>query len=386
MRRCNFGAIFLLAAGTVPALAGELWTHPSCERLEITTNGPFVTLPDGKLLTVDSNGLRLSEDDGKSWSEPRPICPGLKGSEPSAYRLVRTRDGTLVLVFLDFTNYKFSWDNERGEPKEDCRLEVWAIRSTDGGKSWTDKQRLLDGYNANFFGFIETSKGRLVVTLEHLVRDPGRWLACSFISDDAGKTWQRSNFIDLGGHGHHDGATEPTVAELSDGRLLMFIRTNLGRFWQAISTDGGRYWRIIQPSSIDASSAPGQLLRLKSGRLVLVWNRLDPEGRRFPRTGPNQASEVPCSWHREELSIAYSDADGRTWSRPVVIARQPGGQLSYPYLFERRPGELWIIAGFAFKQRWKERFALRLKLTERDLTRICGEQPSGKPVRENRTQ
>jgi hypothetical protein len=24
------------------------------------------------------------------------------------------------------------------------------------------------------------------------------------------------------------------------------------------------------------------------------------------------------------------------------------GQLSYPYLFERRPGELWIIPGFFF--------------------------------------
>ncbi|NOX54250.1 MAG: exo-alpha-sialidase [Planctomycetes bacterium] len=360
-----------LVFGLVAADAGDLWVHSRCTQLEITSNGPFAVMPDGTLLTVTSEGLRASADDGKTWSAAQPICPGLKGSEPSAYRLVRTRDGTLVLVFLDFTQFKFSWDDERGEPRDDCRLEVWAIRSTDGGKTWTDKQRLLDGYNANFFGFIETSSGRLVVTLEHLMRDPGRWVACSFWSDDAGQSWQRSNFIDLGGHGHHDGATEPTVAELRDGQLLMFIRTNLDRFWQAVSTDGGRYWRIIGPSPIDASSSPGQLLRLQSGRLVLVWNRLDPEGRRYPRSRPGPASEVACSWHREELSIAYSD-DGRTWSKPVVIARQPGGQLSYPYVFERRPGELWIIAGFAFRKSWKERFSLRLKLNEQDLVRLDG--------------
>jgi len=30
-----------------------------------------------------------------------------------------------------------------------------------------------------------------------------------------------------------------------------------------------------------------------------------------------------------------------------VIARKPGGGLSYPYLFERRPGELWVSTRFS---------------------------------------
>ena len=51
-------------------------------------------------------------------------------------------------------------------------------------------------------------------------------------------------------------------------------------------------------------------------------------------------------------------------ARPVVIARQKGGQLSYPYLFERRPGELWVIAGFAFRKGWEDPLPLRLKLNE----------------------
>lgn len=340
------------------------WVHPLCQTLPVDRNGPFVELADGSLMTIDSQGMRVSTDDGARWSEASPVCEGLNDKEPSSHRLVRTKSDALVMVHLDFTDYKFSWDEEAGEPKDDCRMEVWAIRSVDGGKTWTDRQRLFEGYNANFFGFIQTSAGRLVVVLEHLVSNPGHWVVCSFISDDDGQTWTRSNLIDLGGHGHHDGATEPTVAELSDGRLLMLIRTNLDRFWQAFSDDGGRYWRTIQPSSIDASSAPGHLVRLRSGRLALLWNRLNPEGGARAKSDPSQSSEVPASWYREELSLAFSEDDGVSWTKPVVLARQEGGQLSYPYLFERRPGELWVIAGFAFKSGWKEPVPLRLKVME----------------------
>ena len=345
------------------------WVHPLCSPLAVSGNGPFLVLDGDRLMTIESQGMRVSIDDGVTWSSPHFVCEGLNDCEPASFRMVRTRKNSIVMVYLDFRHYQFSWDESRGEPLDDCCLEVWAIRSVDGGVTWRDQQRLLDGYNANFFGFIQTSSGRLVVVLEHLVRNPGRWVVCSFISDDEGQTWQRSNLIDLGGHGHHDGATEPTVAELSDGRLLMLIRTNLDRFWQAISTDGGRYWRVIQPSQIDASSAPGHLVRLHSGRLALVWNRLNPEGGVCQRSEPSQATEVAASWFREELSLSFSDDDGVTWTSPVVIARQKGGQLSYPYLFERRPGEIWIIAGFAFRSGWQNPLPLRIRLDEEQFLR-----------------
>jgi Neuraminidase (sialidase) len=345
-------------------VASERWVHPLAKPLEIDRNGPFVVLDDGSLGTVDEQGFRTSKDDGKTWSEAVPVCKGINPKEPASFYLLRTQNNTLVLVYLNFAEYRFEWDEERKEPKEGCKLEVWAIRSLDGGKTWVDNQRLLGGYNANFFGLIQTRTGRIVVPLEHLASDPGRIVVCSFYSDDEGKTWKRSNWIDLGGHGHHDGAMEPTVAELSNGRLLMLIRTSLDRFWQAISDDGGRYWRTVQPSPIDASNSPGYLLKLKSGRLVLVWNRLNPEGRVWQKSVLPQHTEFPSSWHREELSIAFSEDDGRTWTKPIVLARQPRGQLSYPYLFERRPGEIWVIAGFAFRKGWQEPLPLRLKVDE----------------------
>jgi len=345
------------------------WVHPLCEPLMVDRNGPFALLEDGSIWTVDEQGFRTSEDDGISWSDAIPVASGIKPSEPASFHLVRTRNHVLVMVYLDLAEYQFRWDDLKGEPQEGCKLELWSVRSLDQGKTWVDHQRLLDGYNANFFGFIETSGNVLVATVEHLVSKPGRWVSCSFFSEDEGKTWKRSNLIDIGGHGHHDGATEPTVAELSDGRLMMLMRTNLDRFWQAFSEDRGRYWRVVQPSSIDASSAPGYLLALKSGRLVLVWNRLNPEGGTWKKSEPGPASETPASWHREELSMAFSEDDGKTWTPGVVLAKQKGGQLSYPLLMERRPGEIWIVAGFAFKDKWKDPAPFRVRLREESLFR-----------------
>lgn len=97
------------------------------------------------------------------------------------------------------------------------------------------------------------------------------------------------------------------------------------------------------PTTIPASSAPGLLKRLASGRLMLVWNRPFPEGQtEYPLTGGDcQWSEVPVSNHRGELSVAFSEDDGKTWiarcGRPAA-----GRLLAYPYVYERTPGVLWL--------------------------------------------
>lgn len=347
----------IYAARAASAPDRRPWVHPLCQTLPTDRRGPLLALINGTLLTVDMREVAISHNDGRTWPETYPAVRGQNPEEPASCYVLETSSGALVMVYLDRAPERshFGWDAETGEPAEGCRLDMCAVRSLDGGRTWSERQHLLRGYHANFFGLIQTRSGRLVTVAEHLVSDPGRWVVCSLVSEDDGVTWRRSNFIDLGGHGHHDGATEPTVAELSDGRLLMLIRTNLGRFWQALSDDGGRTWRTVGPSPIDASSSPGHLLRLQSGRLVLVWNRRDPEGETWPLGKPGPwHSEFPASWHREELSIALSEDDGRTWSAPLVIARLRGGQLSYPQVLERRAGELWVVAGFASAQWFNE--------------------------------
>ena len=93
----------------------------------------------------------------------------------------------------------------------------------------------------------------------------------------------------------------------------------------------------------------------------MVWNRLFPEGKKEYRMrgGDGNLAEVPASWQREELSIMFSDDDGKTWSTPVLIARANKNQknFSYPYIFEAKPGELWVTTLHG---------GVRIKLNEKD--------------------
>ena len=345
--------------------AEERWIHPRCEVLPLELAGPFVKLADGSLLAVEGNTTRISRDGGGGWSKPRQIYQGPKPGTPRNGLLLKTHDAVIVLVYQDMDTYRSGWDDDQGVPKSDTRLDVWTIRSLDQGKTWVDRQKILGGYCGALIDIIQTKSGHIVAPIQPMLRDPGRHATYTAVSTDNGKTWGKSNLIDLGGYGHHDGAMEATLAELKDGRLWMLLRTTWDRFWQAYSDDHGFSWRVIQPSKIDASSSPGYLLRLASGRLVLVWNRLYregehtyvhvtrkdfevpyPMGKAFRWYSQRTRKDDPESWQREELSIAFSDDDGATWTEPVVIARQKQEWFCYSYLFEAEPGLLWIFSGF----------------------------------------
>jgi hypothetical protein len=223
-------------------------------------------------------------------------------------------------------------------------LPTYAVRSPDDGKTWETPQKLHDDWTGAIRDMIQTQDGTVVFTSMMMRHNPGHHSVVTYSSPDEGKSWRRSNVIDCGGVGHHAGVTEATIEQLEDGRIWMLMRTNWKTFWEAYSNDGGVFWSWIGPTEIDASSAPGMLQRLQSGRLVLVWNRYFPEGQTsFPLSGgDNQWSEIPVSNHRLELSVMFSDDEGRTWTEPLVLAKNKKGWISYPYLFEAQPGELWL--------------------------------------------
>ena len=81
--------------------------------------------------------------------------------------------------------------------------------------------------------------------------------------------------------------------------------------------------------------------------------------------GDCQCSKVRSSNFREELSIAFSEDEGLTWSKPRIIAKSYEVQnqdigkawLSYPYCLEINPGELWVTT---------MQGGLRVRLMEKD--------------------
>jgi hypothetical protein len=303
-------------------------------------------------MAVEGNATVTSDDLGKTWSAPHPIYMTEQGEVPEeglgvprrSGQLIRTRKGAIVLVWRD--PKELNWDAEKGEIGPGSRGDVWSIRSLDGGQTWIDRQRIYEGIVGHPpINMLQTRSGRIVVLLQPMIPNPGRNAILTYSSADDGATWRPSNLIDLGGHGHHDGGFEPTFIQLRSGRIWMLIRTNLDRFWQAYSDDDGLYWRTLEPSPIEASTSPGYLVRLRSGRIALAWNRLYPEGKHtFPRRA-GQYSEVMASWHREELSLAFSEDEGQTWTEPIVVAREKDTWISYPYIFEPTPGALWLFTG-----------------------------------------
>jgi len=337
----------------------ETWLHPKCAPLPSDTLGPFITLADGRILAVHDRSVLISGDEGATWDASPIFGEGEDVAISTERALIRTKNGVIILAFMNLREEDWRWNSQTHDADPGTRLPNYVIRSLDEGKTWQDLQKLHDDWTGAIRDMVEMRDGRVVFTSMRLLNRPGRHSVLTYSSVDSGLTWKPSNIIDLGDNGHHGGATEATVEQLNDGRLWELIRTNLGVFWQAFSDDGV-YWRTMGPTTIAASSAPGLLTRLVSGRLLLVWNRPFPDGTtEYPLTGGDcEWSEVPVSNHRGELSVAFSEDEGKTWTPPVVLAREPGKSLAYPYVYERSPGELWLTT---------MQGGIRVKVNESDL-------------------
>jgi hypothetical protein len=312
--------------------------HANVTALPQLPQGPFVRLADGGILTFDEEHALVSRDDGASWRKHAALF-----RDPKAYKtrperaLIRTREGILVLLFLNEAERLYKWDRETNLPLPGMKLPTYCIRSEDGGKTWGDPIQLYGGWCGAVRDVIQTEAGTLLVPGQELMMAEGRHCIRPYRSTDLGKTWTTCNTLDIGGQGDHAGAVEPTLIQLRDGRVRMLIRSYHGHFYESWSDDDGKTWDGPKPSAIKASGAPAILERLSDGRLALVWNRLYLDGTKVRQ-------------ERTELSLALSDDDGKTWGKPVVIAtnadgnRNNGNRVAYPYLFEPKPGYVWITS------------------------------------------
>ena len=328
--------------------------HAKGQKLPFTHMGPFVTRGDDSILAVDARDVLLSSDHGKTWQRSPRFKDAAKFMARPERALIRTRSGAVVTAFLN--------EKEKRLDRADWRtayLPVYVTRSLDDGLTWEEPQKIQDGWCGAVRSLIQLKSGRLVLPCQIAVATEKtiNHVAHTYVSDDDGKTWRKSNSVGLGGHGSHAGAMEPTVIELAGARLYMLIRTSQpweGKmwFWEAFSSDAGLTWTEVRNSGILASTCCGTFARLASGRIALLWNRPE-EGKPYNRNT------------RAELAIAFSLDECKTWSKPVVVARrplQPGekyymARQSYPYLYERRPGELWITT---------MQGGLRMKINESD--------------------
>ena len=124
-------------------------------------------------------------------------------------------------------------------------------------------------------------------------------------SDDEGLTWQtnRDGMLhpwtdwEIGVHA----AYEPVVTEIAPGRLLMFMRTWLGRLYQSISDDNGETWTPPSPTDLASDHSPAALETIPdTGHLICVWNQ-------------HNEQEIRQSKIRTRISSAVSRNSGQLW-------------------------------------------------------------------------
>lgn len=303
--------------------------HPLVEEMPDLKLGPFVRLPDGGLLTAEEKSSFVSYDNGKTWKEYRIFTEDEPFQIKPERVIMRLNSGTLLLVMNNWAVEKIHWNHKTNKPFPDMHRPTYLLRSFDDGKTWSKPQLLYGGYNGSLRDAIQLKDDTVVIMGQELIYEEGRNSSRAYVSTDDGVNWTKAHLLDVGSEkGDHSGTIEGTLVQLNDGRIWTLLRTYHGWFYEAFSEDNGLNWTPRPPakSKIRSTGSPGMIKRLADGRLILIWNAIPNKG--FVR--------------REELSVAFSSDEGKTWTPPLVIAKNPSGRVSYPYMFESKPGVLWI--------------------------------------------
>lgn len=293
----------------------------------------FVELEDGRILHNAGKTFTLSADGGLTWSEPEsrqdtdgnPVEPM---TEPSLVKLSGNGVGLAGRMY----------DRDAKHPGERMRsnhLLFW--RSEDGGETWEPPIRITEPGTIGTAGyqnsFLRSTSGRILLPVflfcgqntgacdEELPAGGklfrNQWIpvsdhsfdptfSCVYVvySDDDGRTWKRNNngelMIPLGLACDFNGVNESTMAEVSPGRLLLFMRNGLGRIFQSWSQDDGETWGRPQPTALASSNAPAAINTLPNGHLLCVWNQENEE-------------EVNLGYNRTRISSAVSRNGGGVW-------------------------------------------------------------------------
>lgn len=332
------------AADSTPVL------HPKARALPFAHQGPFVTAANGDVLCVEAKSALRSDDGGGTWRGAALFADPAKFTVSNERALLRTREGVIITAWMNLSERKQPKNWGWGKPGVDWRefvLPTYSCRSVDDGRTWEPPVKLSEPWCGCIHSLIQTRGGRIVLVGQEII-PAWRHATVMWVSDDLGRSWQRGDVLDYGVGAHdHAGSIEGSVIERQDGSLYLLLRTESGWLWEATSRDGLR-WEGLRQSPIKSVTCCPQMARLADGRIALLWNA---PPRHLPTNGTSRA----------ELSLAFSTDEARTWSEPVIVAANysAGGRISYPYLHERKPGELWITT---------MQGGLRMKINTADLS------------------
>lgn len=315
--------LFLLVAG-VAALAADF--APAVPGNMRNSEADALLLRDGRLLFAwteflgdgksDWTGARLSarisSDRGATWGERFTLQENIGAMNVMEPDLLRLKSGKVLFLFA------------RKNSPADCAPMVRI--SKDDAKTFSPPVPMTITPSPSYTGFnhdraIQLRGGRVLMplffTTDYRV-DP-HIRSRIYYSDDEGASWKPSETI-LELPQSKAGAQEPGVIELNDGRVMVWVRTDLGRIYRAYSRDKGKTFSELQPiAGVESPRSPQSMKRHpRTGDLVLVWNNSPKE--------------------RTPLSTAVSRDEGLTWTHRKVLDDTPGETFAYTSLEWLRDG------------------------------------------------
>lgn len=273
-------------------------------------------LPTGEV-TGTYQILVYSDDGGATWSREFYLVPANPATDRVGdARLWAAPDGKLWLFYLQSGN----------GVTLDTQVGAWVTIISDPETADPQFERgfwFADGivnspflYNGEWivpvdYFFSPGSPRRIQRAGQHLYRVDWRNRRFSYVS-----TIPRSARADF---------NEPALVQLRDGSVMVHNRTQIGNVVRT-TTPGTWNWGTAQPfTGFPTASSRSALVRSPSGRLVLVTNKSN-------------------TLQRENMTIALSDDDGRTWPVQHTIDVRPG--VSYPEIAFAPDGDILVVYDF----------------------------------------
>jgi sialidase-1 len=320
-----------LAAGdTVVWRAGEGGYHtyriPAAVR---SKKGTLLAFCEGRREGSGDSGdidllLKRSSDNGTTWSDTEVLADLGTDTVGNPAPVVDRRDGAIHLLLT--RNPGKVKEKEIIEGTTTATRTVWATVSHDDGRSWDPPREITREVKAAEWTWyatgpcngIQLRSGRLIVPCDHVTPDKQMWSHVVY-SDDGGNVWK------TGGTAGPQ-CNECTVAELSDGTLLLNMRSYSGKHRRAVSRsrDGGQTWSPPEPD--EALVEPVcQASLIRAGKRLVFSN--------------------PASEKRENMTVKVSNDNGRTWRVLRVVHPGPSAYSNLVDLGGNRAGLLYERGG-----------------------------------------
>jgi predicted neuraminidase len=220
--------------------------------------------------------------------------------------------------------------------------------SQDEGRTWSESQRLTLNPFFNLSSLVRNkpiyaSDGRIGLPVYHEMAL--KFPQMLWLTPGPGGTVQDYRMRNLS---FQPGLIQPALVPLGDDRVLMMLR---GRGAErsvhtAYSDDNGWTWSDAAPSQLPNPDAAIDALRLRDGRILIVYNH--------------------AAQGRENLRLAISADQGRTWRLGAILEEAAHREYSYPNLVEDHLGRIHLtytwqrerIKHVAFNLAWLDRRSL----------------------------